>query len=492
MAESINDKLIKLGVSYYDGTAPAAPPIRGIDGSTEDYNKVITNPYGEQGVTPSPVQGTLDNLPVQQPVQEQTVEIPVENNNPVQPTVVQEEPRVQDVPYEYKTVQQQLNELNTRYTPSEVARYYLTPAGLLEKKHWLKTGVPLIDAATAYSTASGNIIPSALQLATGIGAAGGLGVSAARGFSKLNERLAATKASGKNLDEATWAKYGLDFNDPDIQTFLSMTKPVTNIINDMKTGNKSFGESYAENIAQPLADMLDYSFISPKILSSAARGDISPQQALELSMNRLVENPVDNVIDIGTVGLAAAPKSVVNVGRLLNAGKAGEAAQVTKDLARIKTAQAMEPVAENAEEIAKAASKASMAKVIKSAEEGGVKLTSKEKELKRMLSDMMQKYHAILGKHSLATDPMLRTVAQYITRKTGVIHNEALKSILPFFENPEFITKELKITEAGKEYIKKNGKINPALDYMQRGLKGFLDGDFFPVTHTGADGEMRM
>ena len=42
MAESINDKLIKLGVSYYDGTAPAAPPIRGIDGSTEDYNKVIT------------------------------------------------------------------------------------------------------------------------------------------------------------------------------------------------------------------------------------------------------------------------------------------------------------------------------------------------------------------------------------------------------------------------------------------------------------------
>ena len=43
MAESINDKLIKLGVSYYDGTAPAAPPIRGIDGSTEDYNKVITN-----------------------------------------------------------------------------------------------------------------------------------------------------------------------------------------------------------------------------------------------------------------------------------------------------------------------------------------------------------------------------------------------------------------------------------------------------------------
>ena len=55
MAESINDKLIKLGVSYYDGTAPAAPPIRGIDGSTEDYNKVITNPYGEQGVTPSPV-----------------------------------------------------------------------------------------------------------------------------------------------------------------------------------------------------------------------------------------------------------------------------------------------------------------------------------------------------------------------------------------------------------------------------------------------------
>ena len=490
MAESINDKLIKLGVSYYDGTAPAAPPIRGIDGSTEDYNKVITNPYGEQGVTPSPVQGTLDNLPVQQPVQEQMVEIPVEDNNPVQPTVVPEEPRVQNVPYEYKTVQQQLNELNTRYTPSEVAKYYLTPAGLLEKKHWLKTGVPLIDAATAYSTASGNIIPSALQLATGIGAAGGLGVSAARGFDKLNQRLAATKASGKNLDEATWAKYGLDFNDPDIQTFLSMTKPVTNIINDMKTGNKSFGESYAENIAQPLADMLDYSFISPKIISSAVRGDISPQQALELSMNRLVENPVDNVIDVGTVGLAAVPKSVVNVGRLLNAGKAGEAAQVTKDLARIKTAQAMEPVAENAEEIAKAASKASMAKVIKSAEEGGVKLTSKEKELKRMLSDMMKKYHAILGKHGLATDPMLRTVAQYITRKTGVIHNEALKSILPFFENPEFITKELKITEAGKEYIKKNGKINPSLDYIQRGLKGFLDGDLFPVTHAGADAAM--
>lgn len=491
MAESINDKLIKLGVSYYDGTAPAAPPIRGIDGSTEDYNKVITNPYGEQGVTPSPVQGTLDNLPVQQPVQEQSVEIPVENNNnPVQPTVVQEEPRVQDVPYEYKTVQQQLDELNTRYTPSEVARYYLSPAGLLEKKHWLKTGVPLIDAATAYSTASGNIIPSALQLATGIGAAGGLGVSAARGFSKLNERLAATKASGKNLDEATWAKYGLDFNDPDIQTFLSMTKPVTNIINDIKTGNKSFGESYAENIAQPLADMLDYSFISPKILSSAVRGDISPQQALELSMNRLIENPVDNVIDIGTVGLAAAPKSVVNVGRLLKAGKAGEAAQVTKDLARIKTAQAMEPVAEAAEEIAKDASKASMAKVIKSAEEGGVKLTSKEKKLKSMLSDMMQKYHEILGKHGLATDPMLRTVAQYITRKTGVIHDEALKSILPFFENPEFVTKELKITEAGKEYIKNNGKINPALDYIQRGLKGFLDGDLFPVTHAGADAAM--
>lgn len=490
MAESINDKLIKLGVSYYDGTAPAAPPIRGIDGSTEDYNKVITNPYGEQGITPSPVQGTLDNLPVQQPVQEQMVEIPVEDNNPVQPTVVQEEPRVQDVPYEYKTVQQQLDELNTRYTPSEVAKYYLSPAGLLEKKHWLKTGVPLIDAATAYQTASGNIIPSALQLATGIGAAGGLGVSAARGFDKLNQRLAATKASGKSLDEATWAKYGLDFNDPDIQTFLSMTKPVTNIINDMKTGNKSFGESYAENIAQPLADMLDYSFVSPKILSSAVRGDISPQQALELSMNRLVENPVDNVIDIGTVGLAAAPKSVVNVGRLLNAGKAGEAAQVTKDLARIKTAQAMEPVAEDAEEIAKAASKASMAKVIKSAEEGGVKLTSKEKKLKSMLSDMMQKYHEILGKHGLATDPMLRTVAQYITRKTGVIHDEALKSILPFFENPEFVTKELKITEAGKEYIKKNGKINPALDYIQRGLKGFLDGDLFPVTHAGADAAM--
>lgn len=491
MAESINDKLIKLGVSYYDGTAPAAPPIRGIDGSTEDYNKVITNPYGEQGVTPSPVQGTLDNMPVQQSVQEQMVEIPVENNNnPVQQTVVQEDPRVQDVPYEYKTVQQQLDELNTRYTPSEVAKYYLSPAGLLEKKHWLKTGVPLIDAATAYSTASGNIIPSALQLATGIGAAGGLGVSAARGFSKLNERLAATKASGKNLDEATWAKYGLDFNDPDIQTFLSMTKPVTNIINDMKTGNKSFGESYAENIAQPLADMLDYSFVSPKILSSAVRGDISPQQALELSMNRLVENPVDNVIDIGTVGLAAAPKSVVNVGRLLKTGKAGEAAQVTKDLARIKTAQAMEPVAEDAEEIAKAASKASMAKVIKSAEEGGVKLTSKEKKLKSMLSDMMQKYHEILGKHGLATDPMLRTVAQYITRKTGVIHNEALKSILPFFENPEFVTKELKITEAGKEYIKNNGKINPALDYIQRGLKGFLDGDLFPVSHAGADAAM--
>lgn len=487
MTESINDKLIKLGVSYYDGTAPAAPPIRSIDGSTEDYNKVITNPYGEQGVTPSPAQGTLDNLPVQQPVQEQTVEIPVEDNNPVQPTVAPEEPRVQNAPYEYQTVQQQLDELNARYTPSEVARYYLTPAGLLEKKHWLKTGVPLIDAATAYSTATGNIIPSALQLATGIGAAGGLGVSAARGFDKLNQRLAATKGSGKNLDEATWAKYGLDLNDPDIQTFLSMTKPVTNIMNDMATGNKSFGESYAENIAQPFADMLDYSFISPKILSSAARGDISPQQALELSMNRLVENPVDNVIDIGTVGLAAAPKSVVNVGRLLNAGKAGEAAQVTKDLARIKTAQTMEPVAENAEEIAKAASKASMAKVIKSAEEGGVKLTSKEKELKRMLSDMMQKYHEILGKHGLATDPMLRTVAQYITRKTGVIHDEALKSILPFFENPEFITKELKITEAGKEYIKKNGKINPALDYIQRGLKGFLDGDLFPVTHAGAD-----
>lgn len=490
MAESINDKLIKLGVSYYDGTAPAAPPIRGIDGSTEDYSKVITSPYGEQGITPSPVQGTLDNLPVQQPVQEQMVEIPVKDNNPVQPTVVQEDPRVQDVPYEYKTVQQQLDELNTRYTPSEVAKYYLSPAGLLEKKHWLKTGVPLIDAATAYSTASGNIIPSALQLATGIGAAGGLGVSAARGFSKLNERLAATKASGKNLDEATWAKYGLDFNDPDIQTFLSMTKPVTNIINDIKTGNKSFGESYAENIAQPLADMLDYSFVSPKILSSAVRGDISPQQALELSMNRLVENPVDNVIDIGTVGLAAAPKSVVNVGRLLKTGKAGEAAQVTKDLARIKTAQAMEPVAEDAEEIAKAASKASMAKVIKSAEEGGVKLTSKEKKLKSMLSDMMQKYHDILGKHGLATDPMLRTVAQYITRKTGVIHDEALKSILPFFENPEFVTKELKITEAGKEYIKNNGKINPALDYIQRGLKGFLDGDLFPVTHAGADAAM--
>lgn len=490
MAESINDKLIKLGVSYYDGTAPAAPPIRGIDGSTEDYNKVITNPYGEQGVTPSPAQGILDNLPEQQPVQEQMVEIPVEDNNPVQPTVVQEDPRVQDVPYEYKTVQQQLDELNTRYTPSEVAKYYLSPAGLLEKKHWLKTGVPLIDAATAYSTASGNIIPSALQLATGIGAAGGLGVSAARGFDKLNQRLAATKASGKNLDEATWAKYGLDLNDPDIQTFLSMTKPVANIINDIGTGNKSFGESYAENIAQPLADMLDYSFISPKILSSAVRGDISPQQALELSMNRLVENPVDNVIDIGTVGLAAAPKSVVNVGRLLNAGKAGEAAQVTKDLARIKTAQAMEPVAEDAEEIAKAASKASMAKVIKSAEEGGVKLTSKEKKLKSMLGDMMQKYHEILGKHGLATDPMLRTVAQYITRKTGVIHDEALKSILPFFENPEFVTKELKITEAGKEYIKNNGKINPALDYIQRGLKGFLDGDLFPVTHAGADAAM--
>lgn len=490
MAESINDKLIKLGVSYYDGTAPAAPPIRGIDGSTEDFNKVITNPYGEQGITPSPVQGTLDNLPVQQPVQEQSVEIPVEDNNPVQPTVVQEDPRVQDVPYEYKTVQQQLDELNTRYTPSEVAKYYLSPAGLLEKKHWLKTGVPLIDAATAYSTASGNIIPSALQLATGIGAAGGLGVSAVRGFDKLNQRLVATKASGKNLDEATWAKYDLDLNDPDIQTFLSMTKPVANIINDIGTGNKSLGESYSENIAQPLADMLDYSFISPKILSSAARGDISPQQALELSMNRLVENPVDNVIDIGTVGLAAAPKSVVNVGRLLNAGKAGEAAQVTKDLARIKTAQAMEPVAEDAEEIAKAASKASMAKVIKSAEEGGVKLTSKEKKLKSMLSDMMQKYHEILGKHGLATDPMLRTVAQYITRKTGVIHDEALKSILPFFENPEFVTKELKITEAGKEYIKRNGKVNPALDYIQRGLKGFLDGDFFPVTHAGADAAM--
>lgn len=490
MAESINDKLIKLGVSYYDGTAPAAPPIRGIDGSTEDYNKVITNPYGEQGVTPSPVQGTLDNLPVQQPVQEQMAEIPVEDNNPVQPTVAPEDPRVQDVPYEYKTVQQQLDELNTRYTPAEVAKYYLSPAGLLEKKHWLKTGVPLVDAATAYQTASGNIIPSALQLATGIGAAGGLGVSAAKGFNKLNERLAATKASGKNLDEATWAKYGLDFNDPDIQTFLSMTKPVTNIINDIKTGNKSFSESYAENIAQPLADMLDYSFVSPNIISSVARGDISPQQALELSMNRLVENPVDNVVDIGTVGLAAAPKSVVNVGRLLNASKAGEAAQVTKDLARIKTAQAMEPVAEDAEEIAKAASKASMAKVIKSAEEGGVNLTSKEKELKRMLSDMMQKYHAILGKHGLATDPMLRTVAQYITRKTGVIHNEALKSILPFFENPEFITKELKITEAGKEYIKRNGKVNPALGYIQRGLKGFLDGDLFPVTHAGADAAM--
>ena len=106
MAESINDKLIKLGVSYYDGTAPAAPPIRGIfDGSTEDYNKVITNPYGEQGVTPSPAQGTLDNLPVQQPVQEQMVEIPVEDNNPVQPTVAPEEPRVQNAPYEYQTVQ---------------------------------------------------------------------------------------------------------------------------------------------------------------------------------------------------------------------------------------------------------------------------------------------------------------------------------------------------------------------------------------------------
>ncbi len=492
MAESINDKLIKLGVSYYDGTAPAAPPIRGIDGSTEDYNKVITNPYGEQGITPSPVQGTLDNMPVQQPVQEQMVEIPVENNNPVQPTVVQGEPRVQDVPYEHKTVQQQLNELNTRYTPSEVAKYYLSPAGLLEKKHWLKTGVPLIDAATAYSTASGNIIPSVLQMATGIGAAGGLGVSAARGFSKLNERLAATKASGKNLDEATWAKYGLDFNDPDIQTFLSMTKPVTNIINDMKTGNKSFGESYAENIAQPLADMLDYSFVSPNIISSAVRGDISPQQALELSMNRLVENPVDNVIDIGTVGIAAAPKSIVNVGRLLNAGKAGEAAQVTKDLARIKTAQAMEPVAEDAEEIAKAASKASMAKVIKSAEEGGVRLTPKEVKLKSMLKDMMNKYHQILVDAKLDRDPMLRTIAQYITRKTGVIHNEALKSILPFFENPEFVTEGLKITEAGKEYIKSNGKINPALDYIQEGLKGYTDGDLFPVTHVNADWKALM
>lgn len=493
MAESINDKLIKLGVSYYDGTAPAAPPIRGIDGSTEDYNKVITNPYGEQGITPSPVQGTLDNLPVQQPVQEQSVEMPVENNNnPVQPTVVQEDPRVQDVPYEYKTVQQQLNELNTRYTPSEVAKYYLSPAGLLEKKHWLKTGVPLIDAATAYSTASGNIIPSVLQMATGIGAAGGLGVSAARGFDKLNQRLAATKASGKNLDEATWAKYGLDFNDPDIQTFLSMTKPVTNIINDMKTGNKSFSESYAENIAQPLADMLDYSFISPNILSSAVRGDISPQQALELSMNRLVENPVDNVIDIGTVGLAAAPKSVVNIGRLLKSGKAGEAAQVTKDLARIKTAQAMEPVAEAAEEFAKAGSKSDFVNVIKSAEEGGVRLTPKEVKLKSMLKDMMNKYHQILVDAKLDRDPMLRTVAQYITRKTGVIHNEALKSILPFFENPEFVTEGLKITEAGKEYIKSNGKINPALDYIQKGLKGYTDGDLFPVTHVNADWKALM
>lgn len=493
MAESINDKLIKLGVSYYDGTAPAAPPIRGIDGSTEDYNKVITNPYGEQGITPSPVQGTLDNLPVQQPVQEQMVEIPVENNNnPVQPTVAQEEPRVQDIPYEYKTVQQQLDELNTRYTPSEVAKYYLSPAGLLEKKHWLKTGVPLIDAATAYSTASGNIIPSALQLATGIGAAGGLGVSAARGFDKLNQRLAATKASGKNLDEATWAKYGLDFNDPDIQTFLSMTKPVTNIINDMKTGNKSFSESYAENIAQPLADMLDYSFISPNILSSAVRGDISPRQALELSMNRLVENPVDNVIDIGTVGLAAAPKSVVNIGRLLKSGKAGEAAQVTKDLARIKTAQAMEPVAEAAEEFAKAGSKSDFVNVIKSAEEGGVRLTPKEVKLKSMLKDMMNKYHQILVDAKLDRDPMLRTVSQYITRKTGVIHNEALKSILPFFENPEFVTEGLKITEAGKEYIKSNGKINPALDYIQKGLKGYTDGDLFPVTHVNADWKALM
>ena len=507
MTESIRDKLIKLGVSYYDGPAPAAPPIRGIDGSTEGYNQVITNPYGEQGVTPSPVQGTLDNLPVQSvpAVQQQTptdvVEMPVIDEpvssqpiqTPVQNIPVQEVPYVPQEPYDYRTVQQQMNELNTRYTPQEAAKYYLNPAGLLEKKKWLKTGDPLVDAAGAFATATGNIIPSGLQYGTGMVAAGGLGISAAQGFEKLQRRLAVSKATGKNLDEATWAKYGLDLNDPDIQTFLSVSKPALNIANDIQTGNKPLSESWAENIAQPLADMLDYSFLSPKIIGSAIRGDISPQQALELSMNRLVENPVDNAIDLATAGLAAAPKSIVNIGKLIKAGKAGEAAQITKDLGRIRATQAMEPVAEAAEELAKHGDKSNFVNVIKSAEEGGVHLTPKEVSLKSQLRDMMQKYHNILQEYGLATDPALRTVAQYITRKTGVIHNEALKSILPFFENPEFINiKDLKITDAGLEYIEHNGKINPALNYIQKAVKGFKNGELFPVTHANADAASLM
>lgn len=484
---SNNDKF-KLGVSYYDGVAMPAPPIRAID-TTDDYHKVIENPYGEQGVTPSPVQGTLDDLPVQTPAQEQMVELPVVNE-PVQTAPIEQPVQntpVQEVPYNYKTLQQQMDELNTRYTPQEVAKYYLNPAGLLEKKKWLKTGDPLVDTAGAYATMTGNIIPSALQYGTGIVAAGGLGISAAQGFEKLQRRLAVSKATGKNLDEATWGKYGLNMDDPDIQTFLSVSKPALNIANDIKTGNKPLSESWAENIAQPLADMLDYSFLSPNVIASAARGDISPQQALELSMNRLIENPVDNVIDAATVGLAAAPKSIVNVGKLLKAGKTGEAAQITKDLARVKTAQVMEPVAEAAEEFAKHGNEGNFANVIKSAEEGGVHLTPKEVKLKAMLSDMMQKYHNILQEYGLATDPALRTVAQYITRKTGVIHNEALKSILPFFENSEFVTDGLKITEAGVEYIEHNGKINPALNYIQKAVKGFKEGDLFPVTHVNAD-----
>lgn len=653
MTENIKDKLIKLGVSYYDGTVPAAPPIRGINGLTEGYNQVITDPYGEQGVTPSPVQGTLDNLPVQSaPVAQQqgqmvspaegitaspdvvgipVVDEPVNNNNsmyastdvlanqPIQPSV-QNTP-TQEVPYNYKTLQQQLDELNTIYTPEEVERYYSTPSGLMEKRRWLKTGDPEIDSINAIKTTGGNIIPSLLQLGTGIVASVGLINSAYRGFQKSSLRVKTERGLGKKLDEATWAKFGLDINDPDIQTFISMTKPVNNIISDIRTGNKSLKESYNENIAQPLADMLDYSFISPKLWISKISGDIDWKQFLELSMNRLVENPVDNLIDLGTAGLAAAPRSVVNVGKLLKAGKVGEAAQITKDLARVKAAQSMEPVAEAAENLAKGASKESIANVIKSAEEGGVHLTQKDQALKAKLKDMMTKYHNILEQYGLEKDPMMRTVAQYITRKTGITHDEALKSILPFFENSEFVNfkpslqgttnylinlyskvtgipvsearmslrgikvakaealphqlvrkiineatitptaeaqgfiKELKnaifdkagykpsgevmnyaldnilgiftteqlenmkipgvnpnspmfkdavqfwrnklldkkvsgkttLTEAGREYIQHNKRVNPSLELLEQGLNGYNSGDLFPVTHVNAD-----
>lgn len=447
-------------VSVTDDGQIIINPYENISVSHQQQEEKIPTPQGMgQTQTVPTLQG--DNSVQAQPSQDM-VEIPVQdepvgNINQQLPitlpnSVIPQTP--QYVPSAYTNLEQFKQELS-RPSIQDIVDYYSADHGFLEPVKYYRTGNNMTDFQNAAGLTLRNTLSNIGQLATGAMAAPALGYSAVKGLTKLNAReglIQQYRQKGINVTEEQLSNVGLGMEDPDIQVVANAVQPIAGTITDIQKG-MPIQEAYNKNIGDPMLEILDYSVFSPKLIKAALDKDITPQQYFELAANRLIEHPLDNALDIGTAILAThTPVPVAGLGKLLQMGKFRKAAQITSDLAKVKTGQVMEPVYQSAEKVAKLTGKdtGSLAKVIQSAEEGGVNLTSKEKQIKSALKEMMDKYHQILTDKGLDVDPMLLTASQYITRKTGLITDEAMKSVLPFLENREFVNYKPSVMATGK------------------------------------------